>query len=110
MAENTVTSQFARIVPSPSVGEGPCLTRGTQVFVGDQKLGGVTSIVLRADVGYDIWRATIECFVVPPPEVVAEVDVNQQPRESWWQRLVRRFKRKDLDVTTLESRIREFRP
>jgi hypothetical protein len=52
----------ARIVPAPRADDNCAQhTRGTQVFVGENKLSHVTKIVLTAQVD-DLWRAEITCF------------------------------------------------
>lgn len=75
---------LARIIPVASDGNGPARTQGTVVMVGDQKLGGVTSITLRCEVN-DVWRATIQCNVLPT-ELTALAMVHQP---TFWQRIKR---------------------
>lgn len=92
---------FARIVPGTSkVGLHP--TRGTQVWIGDTRLNGVTGITLRADIN-DVWRATIECHVEPPAELLAAAVFEARKPETWLQRILRWINGEPRDVTSLGS-------
>lgn len=55
---------YARIVPPKREGDGPQMTQGTEVWVGEQRLTGVLKVEILADPG-DFWRAVIHCAVVP---------------------------------------------
>lgn len=55
-----------------STEDGITKTRGTKILGPDGvPIKGVRKIILVADVD-DVWRATIECTVTPPPEVTAD--------------------------------------
>lgn len=69
-----MTAKLIRVVPVPSTDDGkPTSAMGTQIFCGGQEIIGVTKITLTAEVGTKVWKANIECFVVPP-EIRAECD------------------------------------
>lgn len=74
-------NQLARIVPVKR-GNGPMATMGTKVILGDQELGGVTKIVLTAEIN-DIWRADITCHVLMQPMDALAVIHYPKP---WWRR------------------------
>lgn len=95
------TTHFARIVPPVGAG-GITRTHGTQVWVGDTRLNGVTGITLRADLN-DVWRATIECHVEPPAELLAAAVFEVRKPEVWWQRVLRWINGEPRNVTSLAS-------
>lgn len=101
-----MNSYHARIVPALS-GHGPQMTKGTKVLVGEVELKGVCGITLRADVN-DLWRATIECHVLPPTDLLAAAVFEVKPPETFWSRLVRWVSGEPRDVTALESEVVEW--
>lgn len=54
-----------RIVPVEHDGSCEVGTQGTEVFVGDQRITGITQLEIFA-VGDDFWRARISCAIYPP--------------------------------------------
>lgn len=103
-----MSKHLAKIVPNiDGVRDVACLSRGTRVVVGDAELTGVTRIVLVADVD-DIWRATIECHVEPPDELLASSVIRAKPKERWYSRVLRWINGEPKDVTSLSSWAREF--
>lgn len=92
---------LARIVPAQHEPGKPAPTRGTEVWVGDTKLSGVTGITMRADVD-NVWRATIECHVRPPADVLVAAALAPIRRETWLHRLVRWVNGEPRDVTSLQ--------
>ena len=96
-----MNSHIARIVSALS-GDGPQVTRGTRVMVGDVALDHVTGLTLRADVN-DVWRATIECIVAPPAELLAAAVFEVRPPETFWSRFLRWVNGEPRDVTHLSS-------
>lgn len=103
-----MTKHIARIVPAIGKDGLPILSNGTQVWIGNVRLEGVYAITLRAEIDA-LWRATIECYVEPPAELLVEADVLSSKRERWYQRVIRRAFGKPLDVTSLSSPAREYR-
>jgi hypothetical protein len=103
-----LNSVKARIVlPTPSTSCGLVKTQGTKVMIGDLPLPGVTKITLHGEAN-DIWRATIECNLQPPSELVA-LSVVKVRKDPWWRRILRRMRRGGLEVTNIDSTIREYR-
>lgn len=96
-----MSTHFIRIVPAQG-GPGPQPTRGTQVWVGDTRINGVTGITLCADLN-DVWRATVECVVEPPAELLAAAVFEVRKPETWIKRLLRWAKGDPRDVTSLSS-------
>lgn len=64
------TPKVLRIVPGQRDSTGAHAAMGTRIFCGDQEVKHVTKLTLVAEVG-GIWKASIECFVVPPAELNA---------------------------------------
>lgn len=103
-----MSKHLAKIVPNFDGGHDvACITRGTRVVVGDAELAGVTRIVLVADVD-EVWRATIECLVEPPAELLASSVIQVKPQERWYIRVLRWINGEPKDVTSLSSWAREF--
>lgn len=65
-----------RIVPGEHDSTGAQLANGTRIFCGDQEVSQVTKLTLVAEVG-GIWKATIECAVIPPEVDALQVDVEE---------------------------------
>lgn len=99
-------THFARIVPAVSA-RGPHPTRGTEVWIGDTRLSGVTEITLRADLN-DVWRATIKCHVEPPAALLAAAVFEVRKPERWWQRALRWINGEPSNVTGLASSAMEW--
>jgi hypothetical protein len=97
---------YLRIVPATRDGEGATPTRGTHVFAGDTQIRGVTGITLRADVN-DVWRATIECNVKPPAELLAQARV-VLINTPWWRRALHWITGEPRDVTSLAHEYRAW--
>ncbi len=66
-----------RIVPGQRDSTGAHAAMGTRIFCGDQEVSHVTKLTLVAEVG-GIWKASIECFVMPPPELGALLESETQ--------------------------------
>lgn len=79
-------NEIVRIVTNKSE-DGITKTQGTQVFVGETPIRGVTRIELVADVN-NVWRARIDCLVKPPADLMAN-SVTYYP--TLWQRFKRWF-------------------
>ena len=95
-----------RIVPAIGNG-GPQPTRGTRVLVGDTRIDGVIGITLRADIN-DLWRATIECHVEPPSDLLAAAVFEVRKPETWLSRVLRWINGEPRNVTTLASQEMEW--
>lgn len=93
-----MSNAHLRIIPYVE-GDGPQRTQGTMVLVGDQEINGVTGITLRADVN-DLWRATIECHVLPPELAATGLFVTE--RRSLYRRIADWIAGK-RDVTSLRD-------
>lgn len=68
-------SKIIRVVPVPvgEYGEGAASKcSGTKVYLGDERIKGITKITLVAIPG-NVWRATIEAIVQVEGEIVAAV-------------------------------------
>lgn len=78
-------AELVRIVPPSSGVSGLTQTQGTQVYVGDQPLTGVTKIVLRAEVG-GLWTAEIHCYA-KMDSMTALATIHEEPKK-WWERLL----------------------
>lgn len=65
-------NRLVRIVPRKPEDGSPVSTMGTEIFVGDTKIEGVYAVTIRGEAG-DIWRATLECAIAPPDELLAEL-------------------------------------
>ncbi len=79
----------------------PMRTHGTRVWVGGEELSGITGITLRADVD-NVWRATLECIVEPPEELLVAAALAPVRRDSWLHRIVRWVQGEPRDVTALQ--------
>jgi hypothetical protein len=59
-----MTGQLLTIIPPAHEPGSPVRAAGTRVVTADgSEVSGVTKISLVAEVGMDVWRATIECTV-----------------------------------------------
>lgn len=74
-----------RVEAGARCGDGPHLTQGTRLFVGDQELTGVTRVELICEIN-DVWRARVECMADPPADLLSVASI---ARPSLW----RRFRR-----------------
>lgn len=78
-------AELVRIVPPSPLASGLTQSQGTQVWVGDKPLSGVTKIVLRAEVG-GIWTAEIHCHA-KMTAMDALAIIREEPKK-WWERLL----------------------
>lgn len=93
--------RLARIVPPVAGEHGATLTRGTNVILpSGERLNGVTRITLTADTD-DVWRASIECVVEPPP-INAAIRAILYRREGWLARWWRRLRGEPIEVTAMD--------
>lgn len=80
-----------RIIPGPIVANHFNKTEGTKVITSDgREVNGVIRVTLVAELG-DVWRATIECFCVPPEEVKVMGSLVATLPPSWWRRALLRL-------------------
>jgi len=73
------------VIPPPGPEGEPTRAIGTKFVLADgSEILGVTRVVLTAEVGKDLWRAQIECFVRASdmPNVLAQIEVNAFPEPS----------------------------
>lgn len=96
------------IVPSlPDEGSGLTRTQGTKVLVDGKELKGVSRVVLVAEVD-DVWRAHIECYAQVQTMPGMWLEVQEQPRMTWWRRLLLRAAGVSVEATDLASASRTY--
>ena len=71
-------SKVIRVVPVPANEGMAAKTRGTAVYVGEERIKGVQKLTLIAEPN-NVWRATIEAIVQLDGEVAAELTAPPKP-------------------------------
>lgn len=79
------------VPPACDARTGTCRATGTKVLLRDgSELQGVTRIELVAEVG-ELWRARIDCVATVPSMPGMVLEISEQRRLTWWQRLLLRM-------------------